>query len=227
MIVTRYEFASELSLRDEIHTLRWCSVEYEMLDGLATEVKRDIGKDFVRNFGLECEHVLCDDLDVCELFDIAPQCPQRGWFDLYCVDVFAASRQNAGDHAATCTEIIDDVVFADIAMSDELCDEPRAAQEMLRIRIDTCHRTIYTSIMTFNHYAKIKRILAEQEPGWVIVRVDEPTSAKNFKGEVRTFDHYYRIYAADGQPIKYCKFQQLDRLAGVLNLPIDALPVVA
>jgi hypothetical protein len=63
--------------------------------------------------------------------------------------------------------------------------------------------------MAFNHYAKIKQILANYSD-WYIVKIDQPTSAKNFKGEVKKFDHYYRIYSKDGQPIKYCKFQQLD-----------------
>jgi hypothetical protein len=80
--------------------------------------------------------------------------------------------------------------------------------------------------MPFNHYAKIKRILAEQPSGWVIKRINEPTSAQNFKGETVYFDHYYRIYDADGHPIKYCKFQQIERLAHILELPVEALPVV-
>lgn len=80
--------------------------------------------------------------------------------------------------------------------------------------------------MAFNHYAKIKRILDEQPQGWVIKRINEPTSAKNFKGETRTFDHYYRIYDTANQPIKYCKFQQIERLAQILETPIDALPIL-
>lgn len=80
--------------------------------------------------------------------------------------------------------------------------------------------------MAFNHYAKIKRILDDQPPGWYIQRVDEPTTAMTFKGEVRHFDHYYRIYDASDQPIKYCKFQQLDRLSSVLKAPIESLPIV-
>lgn len=80
--------------------------------------------------------------------------------------------------------------------------------------------------MAFNHYAKIKRILDEQPNGWVIKRIDEPTSAKNFKGETVEFPYYYRIYDANGIPIKYCKFQQIERLAQVLKLPVEVLPVV-
>lgn len=80
--------------------------------------------------------------------------------------------------------------------------------------------------MAFNHYAKIKRILDEQPKGWIIQRINEPTSAQNFKGEVVHFTHYYRIYDSMGQPIKYCKFQQLERLARALHLPAEALPVV-
>lgn len=77
--------------------------------------------------------------------------------------------------------------------------------------------------MAFNHYAKIKRILAEQPDGWYIRRINQPTSAKNFRGETVQYDHYYRIYSADGTPIKYCKFQKLDKLASVLDLPAEAL----
>lgn len=80
--------------------------------------------------------------------------------------------------------------------------------------------------MAFNHYAKIKRILSQHTDGWIIKRIDEPTSTKNFKGETVQYDHYYRIYDTADQPIKYCKFQQLERLASVLGVPADALPVV-
>lgn len=85
---------------------------------------------------------------------------------------------------------------------------------------------VYTKAMAFNHYAKIKRILSEQPPGWYIMRINEPTSAKNFKGETRHFNHYYRIYDASKQPIKYCKFQQIELLASALNQPVESLPVV-
>jgi len=80
--------------------------------------------------------------------------------------------------------------------------------------------------MPFNHYAKIKRILEAEPTGWVIKRIDKPTTAKNFKGEVITFTHYYRIYAGDGEPIKYCKFQQIERLAAIVNVPVEALPII-
>lgn len=80
--------------------------------------------------------------------------------------------------------------------------------------------------MAFNHYAKIKRILDEQPDGWVIRRIDEPTTAKNFKGETVHFTHYYRIYDYRGEPIKYCKFQQIERLATALNTVVETLPIV-
>lgn len=80
--------------------------------------------------------------------------------------------------------------------------------------------------MAFNHYAKIKRILEQQPDGWVIRRINEPTSAQNFKGETIHFSHYYRIYSRGGEPIKYCKFQQIERLADILNLPVEALPII-
>ena len=76
--------------------------------------------------------------------------------------------------------------------------------------------------MTFNHYVKIKRILESQAEGWIIRRVDEPTSAENFKGETNYFDYYCSIYDVNDQPIKYCKFQQIERLARILELPVEA-----
>lgn len=77
--------------------------------------------------------------------------------------------------------------------------------------------------MAFNHYAKIKRILDEQPDGWYIRRINEPTVAKNFRGEVVAYDHYYRIYSADDQPIKYCKFQKIDKLASILGVSTEDL----
>jgi hypothetical protein len=78
----------------------------------------------------------------------------------------------------------------------------------------------------FNHYAKLKRLIDAEPSGWYIVRIDEPTSATNFRGETTHFDHYYRLYSVDNQPIHYGKFQQLDRLATALHCDIAALPVV-
>jgi len=84
----------------------------------------------------------------------------------------------------------------------------------------------YNQEMPFNHYAKIKRILKEQPNNWYIQKIDQPTSAKNFKGETIYFTHYYRIYSNDGEPIKYCKFQQIELLAKTLDLPVEALPII-
>lgn len=80
--------------------------------------------------------------------------------------------------------------------------------------------------MAFNHYAKMTRLLDQHPEGWYIRRIDEPTSAKNFKGETVHFPHYYRIFTLDDQPIKYCKFQQLDRLAQALGVDSESLPVI-
>lgn len=80
--------------------------------------------------------------------------------------------------------------------------------------------------MAFNHYAKLKRILDAEPVGWYIRRIDEPTTAQTFRGELRHFDHYYRLYHAGGTAIKYGKFQQLDRLATALGVPTDELPLV-
>jgi hypothetical protein len=79
--------------------------------------------------------------------------------------------------------------------------------------------------MAFNHYAKMKRILAEYQ-GWYIVRIDEPTSSQSFKGEVRHFDHYYRVFDANDTPIKFCKFQQIERFASSMGVEVEALPIV-
>lgn len=80
--------------------------------------------------------------------------------------------------------------------------------------------------MAFNHYARLKKILENEPEGWVIRRIDEPTSVKNFKNETVEFDHYYRIYSFDGSPIQYGKFQQIERLASALSMPVEALPIV-
>jgi len=80
--------------------------------------------------------------------------------------------------------------------------------------------------MAFNHYAKIKRILDSEPSGWCIKKVDSPTIAKNFRNENIKFPYYYRIYTVKGEPIKYCKFQQIDRLAKILDIAIDNLVVV-
>ena len=74
----------------------------------------------------------------------------------------------------------------------------------------------------FNHYAKLKRILVEYGDDWYIVKVNEPTTTKRFNGEVNHYDYFYRLYS-QGEMIKYGKFQQLDTLAGVLNVPIEVL----
>lgn len=80
--------------------------------------------------------------------------------------------------------------------------------------------------MAFNHYAKLKRILESQPDGWYIVRIDQPTTAKKFNGELVQYPHYYRLHSVKGAAIPYGKFQQLDRLAAALSLPVEALPVI-
>ncbi len=81
--------------------------------------------------------------------------------------------------------------------------------------------------MTFNHYARMKHILAHYSKNdWVIKRINKPTTAQNFKGETVHFTHYYRIYDGDDMPIKYCKFQQIERLAATLEVPFEALPII-
>jgi hypothetical protein len=84
----------------------------------------------------------------------------------------------------------------------------------------------YANTMAFNHYAKMKHILDQQPPGWYIKRINRPTTAQTFRGELRHFDYYYRIYDSDAQPIKYCKFQQIDRLSAILQIPVGELPVI-
>ena len=79
--------------------------------------------------------------------------------------------------------------------------------------------------MSFNHYAKLKRILEDQKPGWYIGRIDKPTSALTFSGQRVSFSHYYRLYTHDGEVIKFGKFQQPDRLAKVLGVEVKDLPI--
>jgi len=78
----------------------------------------------------------------------------------------------------------------------------------------------------FNHYAKLTRLLATEPEGWYIMLIDQPTTATNFRGEKVRFDHYYRLYHADGTQIKYGKFQQISRLAQALSVDVDALPII-
>lgn len=80
--------------------------------------------------------------------------------------------------------------------------------------------------MPFNHYAKIKRILSLRSDNWTIRRISSPTIAKNFKGETIHFPYYYRIYSESGEPIKYCKFQQIDRLSVALGRAVEELPII-
>ena len=80
--------------------------------------------------------------------------------------------------------------------------------------------------MAFNHYAKLKRIIANEPAGWYIRRIDEPTRAKNFRGEVVEYGHYYRLYTAANQSIAYGKFQKIDKLAQVLGVSAEDLPVI-
>jgi len=81
--------------------------------------------------------------------------------------------------------------------------------------------------MSFNHYAKIREILKTQAPGWYIKKINTPTKVKNFQGDTIEYPHYFRIYSKDGEQIKYCKFQQLDRLANILSISIQDFPLLS
>lgn len=80
--------------------------------------------------------------------------------------------------------------------------------------------------MAFNHYAKLKRILDDQPSGWYIRRINEPTTSQTFRGDKVSYPYYFRLYSATDEQIPFGKFQQLDRLASVLKLPVEALPVI-
>lgn len=79
--------------------------------------------------------------------------------------------------------------------------------------------------MAFNYYAQLKRIILGLEPGWYIRRINEPTVTKKFNGESTCYDHYYRLYRADSTKVPYGKFQKLDKLADLLGIPVDMLPL--
>jgi hypothetical protein len=79
--------------------------------------------------------------------------------------------------------------------------------------------------MAFNHYAKIKRILSRYST-WHVIRINQATHAKKFNGETVYYDHYYRVYDQNNQPIKYCKFQQIERFAHAMGIPVEELAVV-
>lgn len=80
--------------------------------------------------------------------------------------------------------------------------------------------------MAFNHYAKIKKILDEFQGEWHIQRINQPTTVKKFNGKIIKYPYYYRIYDKNNQPIKYCKFQQINRLAKILDTPTEDLPII-
>lgn len=74
----------------------------------------------------------------------------------------------------------------------------------------------------YNHYSKLTRII-NSYPDYKIIRINEPTTTKRFNGEYNYYDHYYRLIDVDGQHLKYGKFQQLDKLADYLNVPVEEL----
>lgn len=74
----------------------------------------------------------------------------------------------------------------------------------------------------YNHYSKLTRLI-EQHPDYRIIRINEPTKTKRFNGEYNYYDHYYRLVDGQGNYIKYGKFQQLDKLAEYLKIPIEEL----
>ncbi len=74
----------------------------------------------------------------------------------------------------------------------------------------------------FNHYHKLKRIIIEN-PEYQILKINKPTKTKRFNGEFNYYDYYYRLITADGKYIKYGKFQQLDKLASILQVEIGDL----
>lgn len=80
--------------------------------------------------------------------------------------------------------------------------------------------------MAFNHYAKLKRIIASHPDGWHIRRINQPTATKNFRGETVEYDYYYRLYDLNDIQIPYGKFQKLDKLARALGCDIEALPLI-
>jgi len=80
--------------------------------------------------------------------------------------------------------------------------------------------------MAFNHYGRLKAILENEPQGWMIRRIDTPTSVKNFKNETVEFPYHYRLYDFSGMPIKYGKFQQIERLASALSVSVESLPLV-
>lgn len=80
--------------------------------------------------------------------------------------------------------------------------------------------------MAFNHYAKMKRIIAEEDPSWIIRKINEPTKSKNFKGITTEYPYYYRVIRQDGSPVPFCKFQKIDLFAKTMNIPVEALPII-
>ncbi len=79
--------------------------------------------------------------------------------------------------------------------------------------------------MAFNHYVKLAKIF-QANPGCKIKRIEQETRTKRFDGSYNYYDHYYRLVDKDGNNIKYGKFQQLDRLAAQLQVPVEQLALL-
>lgn len=74
----------------------------------------------------------------------------------------------------------------------------------------------------YNHYSKLKKLTLAY-PDYKILKVNQPTKTKRFNGEYNYYDHYYRLVTNDGEHIKYGKFQQLDKLASILEVDLGEL----
>ncbi len=80
--------------------------------------------------------------------------------------------------------------------------------------------------MAFNHYAKMKRILASYGNSWYIRRINQSTKTTKFNGETVMYDYFYRVYDINDRPIPFCKFQQLERFSRTMNIPFEDLPII-
>lgn len=127
------------------------------LHNRGAETERNIREYFIwPTWELESEHIRQNYFDITILLHISAQCWYKSFIDL---DRHHASRflsKNRCDNAAACTNVKHNISFFDGSVPDEFFYQRGAAQEILRIRVQTLHANsilffvVLEQALTFN-----------------------------------------------------------------------------
>ena len=91
-------------------------------------MKRDVGEDFVRRSReWRGEGVALHDGDVWQVVEVFVEPRDHARVLLHSDNLRAATRQYVGDDAATGSEVVDGICFAQVAMTDECFDDTWAS----------------------------------------------------------------------------------------------------